>query len=247
MFDDLAEPLTTPPNTPRAFIWHYNTLYPGWNAAIILLQLLAASCTTLIPYAIGEITGAISQGIWNEANVFEASVPYLCLLAALAAGEMVFSRLMGLCMIIVRPRQKRRITADLFAYLQLHSHRYFSERFAGSLSQRISEASVGLLEINYMAVVELMPIAVTLIGSLILLATASLWLSLGLFVWMLVYVTTSYLMARRAQVFAHAHAEARSTTSGKIVDAVTNLNSIRLFARNHYERQYLDRYLSKEK
>lgn len=247
MSDDPAEPLTIPPGTPRAFIWHYNRLYPGWNIAIVLLQLCASACTTLIPYAIGEITGAVSQGLWSSTDVLEACLPYLLLLAGLALGEMLFSRTMSICMIIVRPMQKRRVTGDLFAYLQQHSHRYFSERFAGSLSQRISEASVGLLEINYMAVVELMPIAVTLIGSLLLLATASVWLSLSLLAWMLIYVTASYQMARRAQVFAHAHAEARSTTSGKVVDAVTNLSSVRLFARNQYERQYLDRYLSREK
>ncbi|MFC6476659.1 ABC transporter transmembrane domain-containing protein [Pseudomonas asuensis] len=247
MSDDPAEPLTAPPGTPRAFIWHYNRLYPGWNIAIVLLQLFAAACTTLIPYAIGQITGAVSQGLWSSIDLFEACLPYILMLAGLALGEMLFSRSMSICMIIVRPMQKRRVAGDLFAYLQQHSHRYFSERFAGSLSQRISEASVGLLEINYMAVVELMPIAVTLIGSLVLLATASLWLSLSLFAWMLLYVTASYQMAKRAQVFAHTHAEARSTTSGKIVDAVTNLNSVRLFARNQYERQYLDRYLSQEK
>ena len=42
-------------------------------------------------------------------------------------------------------------------------------------------------------------------------------------------------------------ASARSLTTGKIVDAVGNLNSIRLFARQDYELNYLNRYQIEEK
>ena len=43
-----------------------------------------------------------------------------------------------------------------------------------------------------------------------------------------------------------AAAAARSETTGKVVDAVTNLTSTRLFARLNYERDYLDSQLRKE-
>ena len=42
-------------------------------------------------------------------------------------------------------------------------------------------------------------------------------------------------------------AAARSETTGKVVDSVTNLTSARLFARLGFERQYLDSYLVRER
>jgi ATP-binding cassette subfamily B protein len=234
------------PTTPRAFVWHYTRLYLGWSLLMVGLEFSAALCSTLIPFAIGKITGAVSGGLWNGMDIFSAAKPALLLLALLACGEMLLSRSMSLCMIYIRPQQKRRITADLFAYLQKHSHRYFSEHFAGSLSQRISEAGVGVLEISWMLMVEFLPIMVTLVGALILMSLASLWLGASLLAWTLVYVGLSYVLARRAQVFANRHAEARSVTSGKIVDAVTNLNNIRYFARGDYEQAYLKRFMNSE-
>lgn len=240
-------PAEAMPTTSRGFVWHYTRLFLGWSLLMIGLEFGAALCTTLIPYAIGKITGAVSEGLWKDADILSASMPALLLMASLAAGEMLLSRSMSLCMIFVRPRQKQRITADLFAYLQKHSHRYFSEHFAGSLAQRISEAAVGVLEVSWMLMVEFLPILVTLVGGLILMSLASLWLGMSLLAWTLVYVGLSYVLARRAQEFARLHAEARSLTSGKIVDAVTNLNNIRYFARGDYEQQYLDRFMSSER
>src|SRR5581483_7613200 len=56
----------------------------------------------------------------------------------------------------------------------------------------------------------------------------------------------SFWLAMRARPFAVAAAAARSETTGKVVDAVTNLTSTRLFARLRYEREYLDAQLRKE-
>ncbi len=237
---------TTPPARPWAFVWHYISLYFRWYLLMFLLQLGAAICTTLIPYAIGRITGAVSEGLWTDQDIWQASLSALQLLAALAVGEMLLSRLMSLCMIHIRPGQKQRIASDLFAYLQQHSHRYFSEHFAGSLSQRISEASIGVLELTWLIMIEFLPVAITLIGALILLGYASLWLGAGLLVWTVLYVGLSFYLARRAQPYAKLHAEARSVTSGKIVDAVTNLNAIRFFARSDYEQRYLGGYMDRE-
>lgn len=50
-----------------------------------------------------------------------------------------------------------------------------------------------------MLMVEFLPILVTLVGGLILMSLASLWLGMSLLAWTLVYVGLSYVLARRAQ------------------------------------------------
>lgn len=242
-----VDAITVPPKRPWGFVWHYLSLYPGWYWSIALLQIGAAMTATLMPYAIGRITGAVSEGVWDNVDLWQASLPALGLLSGLAVAQMLFARGATLCMIMVRPQQKIRIIRELFAYLQQHSPRYFSEHFAGSLAHRISEGSIGLLEITWSLVVEMLPILVVLITSLVLLTLASPWLGLGLLLWVGAYSWLAFVLSRKAQVLASSHAQARSVTTGKIVDAVGNLSSIRLFARQGFELDYLTRYQNEEK
>ena len=243
----VVDAITVPPKRPWGFVWHYLSLYPGWYWSIALLQIGAAMTATLMPYAIGRITGAVSEGVWDNVDLWQASLPALGLLFGLAVAQMLFARGATLCMIMVRPQQKIRIIRELFAYLQQHSPRYFSEHFAGSLAHRISEGSIGLLEITWSLVVEMLPILVVLITSLVLLTLASPWLGLGLLLWVGAYSWLAFVLSRKAQVLASSHAQARSVTTGKIVDAVGNLSSIRLFARQGFELDYLTRYQNEEK
>ena len=239
--------ITVPPKRPWAFVWHYIRLYPRWHWAIVVLQVGAALFATLMPYAIGRITGAVSAGAWEHGDLFAASLPSLALLCGLAVAQMLCARGATLCMIMVRPDQKIRIVRDLFAYLQCHSARYFGEHFAGSLAHRIGEGSIGLLEITWSLAIEMLPILVVLLTSLALLTQASPWLGLGLVVWIVAYTLLAFVLSRKAQVLAATHAQARSITTGKIVDAVSNLSSIRLFVRQDFELGYLSRYQIREK
>ena len=239
--------ITVPPKRPWALVWHYIRLYPRWYWGILLLQVGSATAATLMPYAIGRITGAVSNGAWQHTDLLQASLPALTLLFALAVVQMLCARGATLCMIMVRPLQKIRIVRDLFAYLQRHSARYFGEHFAGSLAHRINEGAIGLLEITWLLIVEMLPIVAVLLTSLMLLSMASPWLGLCLLVWVTVYTLLAYRLSLKAQKLAGKHANARSLTTGKIVDAVGNLNSIRLFARQDYELDYLTRYQIEEK
>src|SRR5262249_55800619 len=65
-------------------------------------------------------------------------------------------------------------------------------------------------------------------------------------VWAVCFVSASFWLATRTRPFAVAASAARSETTGRVVDAVTNLTSTRLFARLGYEREYLDKQLRKE-
>ena len=55
-------PAEAMPTTSRGFVWHYTRLFLGWSLLMIGLEFGAALCTTLIPYAIGKITGAVREG-----------------------------------------------------------------------------------------------------------------------------------------------------------------------------------------
>jgi ATP-binding cassette subfamily B protein len=65
-------------------------------------------------------------------------------------------------------------------------------------------------------------------------------------VWAVCFIAISFWLATRARPYAVKAAATRSETTGKVVDAVANLTSTRLFARLGFERRYLDEQLARE-
>ncbi len=243
--DDSAQ-VPTLPGEPLPFVLHFFHRFRWWYALIVVLEIGSSTSAIMIPYAVGQIVGTVTDAVINQQLIFTAVATPLLLYILFNLGEVVFSRAGSAGRISVAPRLRAQVTRELFAYLQHHSHRFLSNNFAGALASRISETSMGVNMTMWALIFDFLPIAVTLIVSIVLLWQASLLLSLFTLVWALLFLGISFEFARRCRPLAQKSAEARSTTTGKVVDAVTNLASVRLFARLGFERGYLDNYLRNE-
>lgn len=237
-----APPL--PASTAR-FILHRMAEARGWVLLMLILETGQAASGILVPYAIKEIMDGVALGA-GAGSVLDRLRNPLLLFAALNLAEILFSRASGAVVVTVGPRIRQRTTAALYAYLQHHSVRYFSEHFAGALAHRISETAMSVNHTVWAILFDFWPIAVTFGVSITLLFHANA--GLGEFVagWVLVFVLVSYWLATRAQPRAQGYAATRSLVNGKIVDSVTNILSAKLFARLRHERDYLGTYLETE-
>ncbi len=233
------------PATPAAFVRYFVGNFKGWYVAILLLQIAAVICTILIPWGLGQITRTVSNGL-DADRAFEVLAWPLSLFAALLVCEVLFTRAAAGCHIHVLPLQRRTVTHVVFAYLQQHSHRFISNEFAGALAHRVSEVALGVNQTLSILLFDLIPLLVTLSLATVLLWTASPLLAVFMFVWSALFVFVCYLLARRSHPLAQQYSAARSTSSGKVVDAVSNLSNIRLFARHAFEHSYLGSFLDKE-
>ncbi len=240
------------PARPFAFIAHFVRLYWPAVLAVALLESAQSTCAILLPFAIRRIietveslrldglSGAEDPRLWTELG------DPLYLFAALNLGVILFSRGSGAVLVMLGPALRRRIRRSLFGWLQLHSQRYFLGNFAGSLANRIAETSMSTAQVLWTVLFDFWPLVISFGVSLYLLEEVSQDLALLLGVWVAVYVTVSFLLARRCRRYAREYAAARSLVSGKIVDSVTNITNAKLFARQTHEREYLDRYLDTE-
>jgi ATP-binding cassette subfamily B protein len=158
----------------------------------------------------------------------------------------VFGRIAGGIQIRLGPRQRQNVTRTIYHYLQYHSHRYFSNNFAGALAHRISETSLGVSQTLWSLITEFWPVAIVLSVSIVLLFNAHVQLGSFVLIWAVLFIGISYALARRCQPYALKASAARSETTGKIVDSVANLTSAKLFARLRFEREHLEHALSSE-
>lgn len=213
---------------------------------MVFLEAGQAASNILIPYAIGQIIDIVTNTKdLSHLRVTDLQAP-LSLFAGLNIGEVLFSRASGACLIAVGPRLRQRVCGDLYAYLQHHSHRFFSEHFAGALAHRITETATSVNHTVWTVLFDFWPISIVFIVSVALLSRAHAELAGFVAVWVLLFVGFSYALARRCQRYAQNYADARSEVNGKIVDAVSNLTSTRLFVRLQHERAYLRGFQEKE-
>jgi ATP-binding cassette, subfamily B, bacterial len=234
------------PDTPFRFICHFIARYKWWYLAMVVFETINSTCGILIPYATGQVIKGVTQAHEHSQALVDSLRGPLWLFIGLSIGEVIFSRAGGRCQIILGPRQRQTVTRALYAYLQHHSHRYLSNDFAGALAHRISETSLGVSQTLWTVIFDFWPMAIVFGVAIGILGHAYQGLAELVGAWSVCFVAVSFWLAMRARPFAVAAAAARSETTGKVVDAVTNLTSTRLFARLGYEREYLDTQLRRE-
>ena len=234
------------PATPLRFVGYFVREFRWWYLGMILFETVNSTCGILIPYAMARIIRAVTGGHAAGPLLQGPLLHPLLLFIGLAVVEVLASRAGGYCQVTVGPRQRHAVTRALYAYLQQHSHRYLHNDFAGALAHRISETSLGVSQTVWAVLFDFWPMAITFCVATLVLWSAYPGLALFVGTWAACFVSLSWALATRARPFAVAAAATRSETTGKVVDAVTNLTSTRLFARLGFERGYLDRQLRHE-
>ncbi|MBU2569984.1 MAG: ABC transporter ATP-binding protein/permease [Gammaproteobacteria bacterium] len=228
------------------FILYCISSFPVLLMLMLILETGQAACNILVPYAVKAIMDGVASLSGDTGPVLKTLRQPLLLLAGLALAEIIFSRTSGALLIIIGPRLRQRTTQKLFAYLQYHSVSYFGNHFAGALAHRISETATSVNHTTWSVLCEFWPITVTFIVSIFLLLEVNQGLGQYVAIWVLAYIAISYWLATRCQHYAKNYAATRSQVNGKIVDAVSNMLSAKLFARLNYERRYLNEYLETE-
>ena len=232
------------PTRTVKFILYCLASFRGWIILMLIFETCQAAASILVPYAIKAIMDGVEH--LSGTSVLGSLRGPLLLLAGLNVAEILFSRASGAVLIIMGPRLRQRTTKAMYAYLQYHAPRYFGSHFAGALAHRISETAMSVNHTVWSVLCDFWPILVTFAVSIALLLNVHHGLGLLVAGWVLAYVSLSYWLATRCQPYAQSYAATRSLVNGKIVDAVTNILNAKLFARLHFEREYLNGFLETE-
>ena len=234
------------PAEPFRFILHFVARRRWWFLAIILLEAGNSACNITIPLALSRIIKAVTHAQAQSLALVDTLTAPLLLFLGLGLGEVLFGGASRNLQLRIGPKQRQEVTREVFAYLQHHSHRYFSNNFAGALAHRISEMSQGVNMTLWSLIFDFWPVAITFSVAIAVLLYTNLRLGALVGVWAAAFVGISFWLAMKSRPFSVKAAAARSETTGKVVDSVSNLTSVKLFARLGFERSFLDKYLTQE-
>lgn len=230
------------PDTPARFLWHYIRQRPWHFAGLLLLIIGAAGCAVSVQYGMKVLVDAMATDQRSEANVW---LP-LGLFIGLIAIENLLWRLGGWlgCRTVVASVVDIRV--DLFRHLTGHPMRYFSEHFAGALGNRITALGSAAGQIYGGLAWKIVPPIVDFIGAIVLLLTVDWRMAATLigFIAVVAAIITSFGIRGRAKHQRFAAQAAR--VGGELVDAVSNVWTIKAFAARDRESARLAEQIGDE-
>ena len=115
---------------------------------------------------------------------------------------------------------------------------WFESDFAGRIANRIMQAPPAAGEAVFQVFDAMAFASVTLVGAGFMLAEADLRLLVPLLVWLVFYLLLMRWTLRRITPASQAAADARSAVTGRVVDAYTNIHSVKLSGYHERERDY---------
>ncbi len=123
----------------------------------------------------------------------------------------------------------------LTAYVTLHSRTYFSNRFAGSIANKIGHASNGMVDMVELLLWEFMELFVAVITSFFIAFFASPSIAAVFLLWVVVVaVLNSYFAYKRTPLSARAQ-QLETNLTGKTVDLLSNITAMQEYARRPFE------------
>ena len=116
---------------------------------------------------------------------------------------------------------------------------FFQNDFAGRLTNRVMQQGPAVEDSSYMMFEAVWFALVYVISAAVMIAAFDLWLVVPLLAWLGAYVAYNIALARRVAVASEKSSDARSMVTGRVVDAYTNIETVKLFADEQQEEGYV--------
>ncbi len=115
---------------------------------------------------------------------------------------------------------------------------WFENDFAGRIANRIMQTPPAAGEAVFQVFDALTFSIAYIVGAVVLLMGADIRLALPLLIWLALYGALVHWTMRRVGPASQVASDARSQVTGRVVDAYTNIHSVKLFAHNDREVTY---------
>lgn len=210
-----------------------------WNIIALLgTALYWGINNSLAPYVLKLVIDHVVAFSGDKGEIFSAAKPYVFLYIVLWILIAIAMRLNDWLKLKLYPTLRFEIIQNMYAYLTRHSHRYFQNNFAGSLSNKIvdmQEGTVTVLSTLEDGFGQCIGLCIA-IGTMSLVSPIFAVVLLG---WATAFILIAVYFFKPIQQLANVFATSKTSLVGKLVDSISNVANIRLFSRNAYENKII--------
>jgi ATP-binding cassette subfamily B protein len=207
--------------------------------AAVLVATVAVRVST---YILGLLTDNVIAFGEGKARVSEMWKWALILPAVYMINEFIW-RCSGFCGMRWITGAVAEGSRRLFGYLSEHSATYFSDRHAGALVNKISNASSGIERLIGQWLWQFLPLMIGVLADLYLTYYAHPYFAGTLLIWIVIYIPINIFFVSRLHKLSFAYAESSSVLKGKMVDSTSNVDTVQYTASIEFEKHHIAKHI----
>ena len=243
-FESLVDPYVayTEDNAPPRRLWPFLRVYMRPFRRVFVATGIASVTVALLEigllWYLGRIVDLLesqgTQGFW-AANGMELLLAAAFLLLIRPVLQVID---VGLINNAILPNFGTLIRWRAHRHVLRQSVGWFENDFAGRIANRIMQTPPAAGEAVFQIFDALSFSVAYIVGAAVLLLGADPRLVLPLLVWLVLYLWLVRWTITRVEPASKAASDARSAVTGRVVDAYTNIHSVKLFAQAGLETDY---------
>ncbi len=242
-FENLVDPFApfdekTPPSTYFAFMWSQMGPFKRWIPWFLVTGLIVAVMESGLIFYSGRVIDLMAEAgpdvFWSQHSL---ELIFVSLFILVARPLLIFLQKLFLEQTLAGNLQDQ-VRWRAHKHMLGQSSAFFQNDFAGRLSNRVMQLGGALEDSVYSGFEAIWYFAVYVIGATVILMQIDGRLAVPMLIWSVIYGIYTYKVALRVGVASEKWSAGRSLVTGRVVDAYTNIESVKLFSDNHREEDY---------
>ena len=227
----------TPPTKLWPFMLEYSQPFKTVFLLTAVMSLIVASVEVGLIYYMGRVVDVLDGDpakVWNEYGT------EFIVMAVLILTLRPLLQVMDVALLnnSILPNFGTLIRWRAHKHVLRQSVGWFENDFAGRIANRIMQTPPAAGEVVFQVFEAISFSLAYLIGAGILLATSDVRLLVPLIAWFVLYSFLISWTVKRVGPASQAASDARSTVTGRVVDAYSNIHSVKMFAHHDRELEY---------
>lgn len=235
LIDAFAPAASEPPRSLWSFIlWSVRGAWPVLMLAAVISALVGTT-EVISALLLGMIIDAVVES--DPANFFGQHLWLMALFVVffVVLRPLAFGLSSAANSIVVMPNVYVLVQSRLNRWTLGQPVTFFDNDFAGRIAQKQVQTARALTDVANEAINTMAFALASILGSVILLLTIDARIALALAVWLVGYLALIRYFLPQVRARSGARAGARAQVSGQVVDTITNIKTVKLFAHSSFE------------
>jgi len=223
--------------TLSKFIWHCLKGMKRYIAAMSILTGIIASIEAGLYLIVGLIiSNMITSGPKNFFKDFGWQLGVIAIIFVSTILLVLFQSLLK--------RQSLAGNMPMILRWKFHKHLlnqtfdFYSNEFSGRISAKVMQTAIAMRDLVFTLTDILIYVGIYIFTMIAIVSSFSLTLSIPFFVWLFFYTLSLIFFVPKLIHLSKNQADARSLMTGRITDAYTNINLVKLFSHSGRESSY---------
>lgn len=237
--DHKIEEVPNLPNKLLPFLWYFVKQMKPQFSVLLILFLISNVLVSILPYFVQIMVEGMERLADNPQNFYEELkgpiwffIIFLLFLQPFTAQLGNYIQAKTLSPFINMTRRQ------IALYMHHHSYGYYQNDYAGRLAGKVVETPSAIGECMYTLLGAIWYALISFAVSITLYATLGWLFGAIATVTMSIYALIMVYFVPRLQKMSHTASERRSVVRGRFVDILSNILTVKLFARKKHEDKY---------